>query len=242
MVGATDSIVGPQLAQVAKRILVWWMDVSRDFRKGDRLELIWEPKEGQEPFLHALWIRGEKIGERRAARWQAPGDNFARWYTPDGQEVELRLEHSPINDYEQITSLLKDGRRHHGVDFKAPVGTEIVAPFDGTVIRKNWNFRGNGNCLELQDSKGMSALFLHLAEVEPGLNIGRRVKRGQVLGRSGNTGRSTAPHLHYQLERGGKVLDPFDVHQTSRAKLQTESLPALNQRFTELDRLRPGST
>ncbi len=95
----------------------------------------------------------------------------------------MRLENSPLDDYEQVTSLLRDGRRHKGVDFKAAVGTPVKAPFTGVVKRKNWNFSSNGNCLELEElgGKRRRALFLHLSELphEP-------QARNALLGRPGH--------------------------------------------------------
>lgn len=241
---ATDPKAGPQLAQVAKRVLVWWMDVSRDFRKNDRLELVYELRDDQEPVVHALWLQSEKLGRPRTAiRAQVKGEAFPRWYEEDGSEVELRLKHSPIEGYEQITSLLKDGRRHKGVDFKAPVGTPVIAPFDAVVGRKNWSFRGNGNCVELLEAKSSrNALFLHLASIDPKIQPGAKVKRGQVIGQAGNTGRSTAPHLHYQLEQQGRVLDPFDIHPTWKKRLAPAEASEVLEQLASYARLRAGST
>lgn len=244
LVAATDPEVGPRLSQVVKRVLVWWIDVRRDLRRGDALDVVYEvPDDGAEPVAHALWFTSEKLGATLSAvRHKAAGDAFARWYDANGEEVELRLVASPIDGYEQVTSLLRDGRGHRGVDFKAPVGTPVRAPFDGVVARRNWSTRRNGNCLELHDPKnGTQAFLLHLDKIEGAARAGSRVKRGQVLARSGNTGRSTAPHLHYQLERGGKVLDPFRVHQTRRRRLSPEDLDAAKAALARFHDMRAGS-
>jgi len=216
---------GDPLALVASRLLVWGLSPSRDLRSGDRLEILYSLRANEEPLVHALRFRSGKLGrELRAYRYHVPGAPFARYYDENGREIEERLRNGPIDHYEQITSLLKDGRGHKGVDFKAPVGTEVRAPWDATVIRKNWNYRYNGGSLELRDGKGRSIVFLHLDSVEKSLQPGSRVRRGQVVAKSGNTGRSTAPHLHYQVMAGKKVLDPFDLHETWR-----ESLPVTEQ-------------
>jgi len=69
-----------------------------------------------------------------AYRFQPAGAPFARFYTPGGEDLERRLVPSPLDSWEQITSLLKDGRKHKGVDFKTPVGSPVKATFDGTII------------------------------------------------------------------------------------------------------------
>lgn len=234
---------GPRLAQVAKRVLVWWIDLRRDLRRGDRIGLVYEPVPDEEPRVHALWFESEKLGaERTALRFQASGARFPRWYETNGTEVAETLVPSPIEEYEQITSLLRDGRGHRGVDFKAPVGTPILAPFDGVVRRRNWSTRRNGYCLELVDRRrGLTAYFLHLDEIPGHVRPGRRVKTGEVIAKSGNTGRSTAPHLHYQLERGGKVLDPFRVHKTRRRRLSPEDQQAAQVAWARFEKMRAGS-
>ena len=242
MVAVAGAEEGPRLAQVVKRVLVWWIDVRRDFRKGDTIELVYEPIPGEEPDVHAIWFESQKLGGTRTAiRFKASGAKFARWYDGDGTEVAESLVNPPIADYEQITSLLRDGRRHRGVDFKAPVGTPIIAPFDGVITRRNWSRRRNGNCLEMRSKSGLTVFFLHLDRIPDRIRPGLRVRVGDRLADSGNTGRSTAPHLHYQLERSGKVVDPFRVHKTRQGRLSPEDHQAARVALARYDKLRAGS-
>jgi murein DD-endopeptidase len=234
------SELGPALAQVVNRALVWWIDPRTDLRPGDEVEVVYQPRAGEEPVAHAIWYRSQKHAKTyEAARVQLDGARYARWYQPDGSELELRLVGGPIDEYEQITSLINDGRRHKGVDFKTSVGTAVTAPFDGTVVRKNWAMRGNGTCLELRDARtGHSAYFLHLSSIADGVTVGGRVKRGQVIAQSGNTGHSTAPHLHYQLVNGNKILDPFRFHKTQREKLEDGAIGKIGELLGRLGKLR----
>jgi murein DD-endopeptidase MepM/ murein hydrolase activator NlpD len=230
--------LGTPLSQVANRTLVWWIDMPKDLRKGDKVELVYEPRANEEPLLDAVWFTSGKLGKTvSGVAYRASGEPYARFYDQDGQEIEERLEDSPIEHYEQITSRLNDGRKHKGVDFKTPVGTEVHAPFDGVVIRKNWG-RRNGNCIELEDAHtGRHAKFLHLDTLESAVVSGAHVKKGQLIAHSGNTGRSMAPHLHYQLEVGGRPVDPFRIHKTWRAKLppeEAEKAKAMLVRYSEL--------
>ncbi|HUB06761.1 MAG TPA: M23 family metallopeptidase, partial [Myxococcales bacterium] len=182
--------VGPPLAMVIARLLVWWMHPAQDARPGDRLSVLYELPPGQEPLILALDYLSQKDGaDHRTYRWQAPGARFARYYTPDGAELEERLVGGPIEDYEQVTSLLRDGRGHKGVDFKTPVGTKVLSPVDGTIVRRNWHWRANGNCLELADREsGRHVIFLHLEEVPRDMQPGRAVHKGEEVALSGNTG------------------------------------------------------
>jgi murein DD-endopeptidase len=231
--------LGPRLVQVLVRSLVWWLSVPQDLRRGDLLEALYEERAGEDPIVHAVRYRSGKNGRTyRAYLFKAPGAEWPRFYTPDGAELELRLAHAPLDDYEQVTSLLRDGRGHKGVDFKTPQGTPVKAPFDATVVKKNWNWKGNGNSIELREvgGKGWTVMFLHLSE-PPSLGVGARVSRGEVVGKSGNTGHSFAPHLHYQLMAGQKILDPFAVQETHRKKLPESAKGAFGDEVAKLDRL-----
>ncbi len=235
--------LGRQLTQVAKRILVWWIDLPRELRRNDELELVYEPQAEEEPIIHALWFQSKKLkSPRTAVRFRPKDEPFYRFYDPQGREIEQRLRGSPIATYEQITSLLRDGRGHRGIDFKAPIGTPVLAPFSGKVVRKNWATRRNGFCLHLRQPKtGRQALFLHLDRVAKGVRPGVRVRKGQRIAFTGNTGRSSAPHLHYQLQKGQRILDPFKVHKTWRVQLSkadAKQVQSLLARFASL-RSRP---
>ena len=239
VVTAVGGELGPRLVQVLVRSLVWWLSVPNDLRRGDLLEALYEERNGEDPIIHAVRYKsGKNARLYKAYRFKSADSQWPRFYTPDGNELELRLVHAPLDDYEQVTSLLRDGRGHKGVDFKTPMGSPVHAPFEATVVRKNWNWKGNGNSIELRESggHGWTALFLHLSE-PPSLAAGAHVSRGEVVGKSGNTGHSFAPHLHYQLMAGEKILDPFAVQETTRKKLPEKERAAFTAETTRLDHL-----
>ena len=151
--------------------------------------------------------------------------------------------HHESSSFPPGPSLLRDGRKHKGVDFKAPVGTPVKATFEGVVARKNWNFRGNGNSVEIHESggAGRSALYLHLSELPKTLSVGQRIKKGETFAKSGNTGHSFAPHLHYQLMNGDKVIDPFVSHKTTRISLPASERSPFEHKKAELDALLPAT-
>lgn len=96
-------------------------------------------------------------------------------------------------------------RFHEGLDIAAPVGTPVIAPADGIVKRVGYD-RGYGRFIEIDHGYGISTLYAHLSETL--VHLGQKVKRGEIIGRVGNTGRSTAPHLHYEVRLFGKAKNP----------------------------------
>ena len=241
---AEDAELAGELTQVVNRLLVWSLQVARDGRRGDRLEVVYLPPAGgggpgaAEPVVLALRYQSQKLAATVAAyRFQASGARWARYYRPDGTELEERLVDAPVEEYDQITSLLRDGRHHKGVDFRVPVGTEVRATFDGVVERRNWNFAGNGNCLDVRDTAtGRHAIFLHLDVLPRDMAPGRRVRKGEAIASSGNSGHSFAPHVHYQLEDGDhRVLDPFEVQAVRRVALDAGARPAFEAERARLD-------
>ncbi len=237
VVTAAGKEVGQPLTQVINRSLVWWMKVPGDLLKGDELQVVYEERANAEPLVHAVRFTSKKFGKTfEAYRFKAKDEAFARFYEPTGEELERRLVDGPLDSWEQITSLLKDGRKHRGVDFKTSVGTPVKATFDGTILRKNWHFRGNGNSLEIQETggKGRIAQFLHLSELPKSVVARQKVKKGDVIAKSGNTGHSFAPHLHYQLMMGEKVIDPFESHQTFKKSVEPTEKVKLDAEVTRL--------
>lgn len=219
---------GDALVSVFTRLFVWDLDMRRDLQRGDAVAVVWRKAPDGLPEVAAGRLDAKKLGRvLEAYRWQAPGDQFPSYWHLDGSEAPLRLKNGPLKTYEQITSLLKDRPTHKGMDFKTPVGTEVVTPKAGKVTRVNWNWTANGNCIEIEYEDGVLAKFLHLSENR--VSEGQHVGAGQVVALSGNTGHSTAPHLHYQLDRGGKTLDPLDYHGTERRSLTPEQTAAMKR-------------
>lgn len=231
---AADPDHGDALSQTVSRLFVWDVDLKRDLQRGDTVEVAYRVITDAEIEIAAAKLHSQKLGKTVAAyHWQAPGDAFASYWHEDGLEVPFRLKGGPLHDYEQITSLLKDRPTHEGMDFKTPMGTPVYAPKDGVVTRVNWNWGANGNCVEVRFADGVMAKFLHLSENQ--VAAGDSVKTGQQIALTGNTGHSTAPHLHYQLSRGDQILDPIDYHGAERRKLTPEAMTTFTQEMARLD-------
>jgi murein DD-endopeptidase len=223
------------------RILIWWMDVRRDVLPGDRVQALYEsaPKPLEWHLLLVTYQNEQSAKKHRAYYFQSKGARYGRYYDEEGLEIEARLQDGPIQEYEQITELMNlSGRRHRGVDYKTDEGTPVVTPYRARVLRRNWKFRGNGNCLELLYlQSGVVALFMHLQEVLPAIQPGVVLEPGTVVAKTGNTGRSTAPHLHYELHGpGGNLLNPFKAQPTTRSKLEGDELRLFQEKRVLLDR------
>ena len=98
-------------------------------------------------------------------------------------------------------------RFHQGQDFSVPTGTPIYAPADG-IVKRAYYIGGFGNHIKLEHSSGYSTTFAHLSKIF--VRHGQKINRGEIIGETGNTGRSTAPHLHYEVHYHGNPKNPLD--------------------------------
>jgi murein DD-endopeptidase MepM/ murein hydrolase activator NlpD len=106
----------------------------------------------------------------------------------------------------RIDPLYKDSRLHAGLDFSAPTGTPIYATADGEVQIAGFNTDGYGNKVVINHGYGFQTLYAHMVRVKA--RVGQSVKRGEVIGYIGSTGKSTGPHLHYEVIKRGAKVDP----------------------------------
>jgi len=101
-------------------------------------------------------------------------------------------------------------KMHTGMDFTAPTGTKIFATGDGVVVKTRYAQRGYGNHIVIDHGFGYSTLYAHMSKFA--VRVGQRVKRGTVIGYVGNTGTSVAPHLHYEVRKDGKPVNPIHYY------------------------------
>ena len=208
------------LAAHIARLMAWFLDVNKEMRNGDGLNVVYERlgNEGQFKILQLIYTSNYLKKTIEANFYKERGAKYGGYFDRNGKEISQRIvkEQSPIDEYMEIVSLPGDfrkGRRGHaGTDFKAEVGTPIRSTFDGRVSRANWNRRANGYCIEVDHpNQKIKTRYLHLSRVL--VKRGQYVKQGEIIGKSGNTGRSFAPHLHYEVRgRSNKntVYNPFD--------------------------------
>jgi len=236
------------LAANLARLLTWFLDVNSSLRKGDKLSFLYEKPEGVESIKILKLAYESTLFDKtfQANFYKAKGMKYGAYYDQNGREIAPRIigKEAPIQDYIEITALpgeMRKGRRlgHSGSDFKADVGTPVFSSFEGRVLRTQWNIRNNGYCIEIDHpSAGVITRYLHMSYVY--VKRGEYVKAGQKIGESGNTGRTFAPHLHYELLTRGKykkILNPFEFKaiKTERKELPAKELAAYKQKILDLD-------
>lgn len=232
------------------RILAWHFELNKYLRKGDSGYLIYKDVTGEERLrILKLSYRSQYLGKTLEINYfKSPDSKFGAYFDSEGSETAARISktQAPLRDYSEITSLPGDFRKgartgHAGTDFKTPVGAPVYASFDGQVTRINWNRRLNGHCVEIDHPKEkIKTLYLHLNKVL--VRPGTKVKQGQRIGESGNTGRSFAPHLHYEIRsRDSKktVYNPFTSknYKTFRRKIPDEMMPTFRNTLKTYDTL-----
>ena len=117
---------------------------------------------------------------------------------------------------------------HKGVDFSAPTGTEIYSTGDGVVVEAKKSRRNYGNTLIIDHDYGYKTIYAHIHEFK--VKKGERVRRGQVIATVGNTGKSTAPHLHYEIHKNGKAVNPIHYFYNDLTPAQYDEVLLLSQR------------
>ena len=133
-------------------------------------------------------------------------DNF-------GKSIRKSLMKTPINGARLSSSfgmrkhpISGFNKMHQGTDFAAPMGTPIMASGDGKIVRARW-CGGGGNCIKIKHNSTYSTVYAHLSKFARNIKEGKRVKQGQIIGYVGSTGKSTGPHLHYEVIVNGKKIN-----------------------------------
>ncbi len=150
------------------------------------------------------------------------------YFAKNGKPLSEGFDVSPIKDYKRISSKFTNSRKHpvlgrvrahKGIDYAAKIGTPIYAAASGKISMKDYQKRGYGNVIVIDHSDGYSTLYAHMKRVEKGIRAGKHVEKGDVIGYVGTSGLSTGPHLHFEVRKNGKHLDPLNADLPTGAKL-----------------------
>ena len=208
------------LAHDLIRVLGHELDLQRELRPGDHFSILFERyradtggflRDGR--VLHASF----RVSGRDLSIWRHDTADGPEWFDAEGRSLRRGFLRTPL-DGARITSgfgmrqhpVLGFTRMHQGVDFSAPTGTPVVAAADGTVSSVGPR-NAYGRTVTLSHHGGTETLYAHLSNFAPGLAPGQQVRQGQLIGRVGSTGLSSGPHLHYEILRDGRQVNPAAV-------------------------------
>jgi murein DD-endopeptidase MepM/ murein hydrolase activator NlpD len=139
----------------------------------------------------------------RSVEWKREIDHF-----PGISPVSVKFRLGDGLKWRTVHPVLGTSRMHNGQDFDVPYGTDVYATGDGSVIESGWNSGGFGNYIVIDHGYGLQTVYGHLSNIK--VVRGQNVKRGELIGISGNSGLSSGPHLHYQIEQFGTHKNPIN--------------------------------
>jgi murein DD-endopeptidase MepM/ murein hydrolase activator NlpD len=243
--GATDRIV-VELAN----ILGFAVDF-RTIQPGDDFDILFErfsTRSGEVLRTGDIaYVRFDGRGDpKEYFRFTTP-DGETGYYTAEGESAQRLLMLMPINGARISSSfgmrfhpVLQTNRPHNGTDFAAPRGTPIMAAGNGVVERAN-RFGSFGNYIRIRHANGYETAYAHLNGFARGIRAGSRVSQGQVIGYVGTTGRSTGPHLHYEVHKNGRPLNPMRLDLPSGRRLSEDELELFEAERDRILALRDGA-
>ncbi len=231
----------------AIRLLSWDVDFQRDIQPGDRFELLYQElvtEDGESALGGDLLYVALELQGRIVEAFRFEEDGQVSWYDREGRSLRKSLLRTPI-DGARLSSrfgkrrhpILGYTRMHKGVDFAAPTGTPIYAAGDGVVVMAGRN-GSYGNYVRIRHNREYQTAYAHMSRIARGIREGVRVRQGQVIGYVGSTGRSTGPHLHYEVLRAGRQVNPLEIAGTVAQRLEGEALKIFRRKVAEVDALR----
>ena len=213
---ATDQKIPANTIIEFARIYGFQVDFQRDVRRNDKFQILYE-----------IYLNEKKeiiqTGEILFANLKLSGQDNSLYYfdykgseghyDKNGKSVKKALMKTPINGARLSSpfGMRKhpiDGynKMHRGTDFAAPMGTPIMASGDGVIKKAGW-CGGGGNCVKIKHNSTYQTIYAHMSKFARGIKPGVRVKQGQTIGFVGSTGKSTGPHLHYEVIVNGKKVN-----------------------------------
>ncbi|MGY6772374.1 murein DD-endopeptidase MepM [Gallibacterium sp. ZY190522] len=212
--------------------LQWQISLTK-LQKGDRYAILVNREYLNNKLTGQGNVMGIHIISRGKSYYAIQAEN-GRYYNNHGETLGKGFSRYPTQRQYRISSHFNPRRKnpvtgriapHKGVDFSMPIGTPIIAPADGVVVKVSYQAGGAGRYVMLRHGREYQTVYMHLSRslVKPG----QTVKKGQRIALSGNTGRSTGPHLHYEFHINGVAVNPMKV-----------KLPGMNNTMASKERQR----
>jgi murein DD-endopeptidase MepM/ murein hydrolase activator NlpD len=200
------------------RIYSYDVDFQRRAQPGDSFEVLYsgeeEPGASNDVLFAALTVGGET---KKFYRYQSPDDSVVDYYDETGKSAKKFLVRKPVG-----AGIMRSGfgfrrhpilgysKMHTGVDWASPYGTPIFASGNGTVEKVGWE-GGYGKYVRVKHNNGYETAYGHMSAFARGIEPGKKVRQGQVIGFVGSTGLSTGAHVHYEIVVNGRFVDPMRI-------------------------------
>jgi murein DD-endopeptidase MepM/ murein hydrolase activator NlpD len=203
------------------RIYSYDVDFQRKVQPGDSFDVFYAGEdegstvtEKNEVLFASLTVGGET---KKYYRFQTPDDSVVDYYDETGKSAKKFLVRKPVNN-----AIMRSGfgsrrhpilgyvKMHTGVDWATAYGTPIFASGNGVVEVAGWE-GGYGKYVKLKHNNGYETAYGHMSAFAKGLEVGKRVRQGQVIGFVGSTGQSTGAHVHYEILVNGRFVDPMRI-------------------------------
>jgi murein DD-endopeptidase MepM/ murein hydrolase activator NlpD len=229
------------------RIYGFQVDFQRDIRKKDGFQIMYEvfldDKKNIIETGNILYANLKLSGENNSLYYFDSRGSEGH-YDKSGKSVQKALMKTPINGARLSSSFGMrkhpiDGfnKMHKGTDFAAPMGTPIMASGNGKIKKAGW-CGGGGNCLVIKHNSTYQTVYAHMSKFAKGIRSGVRVKQGQTIGYVGSTGKSTGPHLHYEVIFNGKKVNSQTLKLPSGKILKDEERKLFETKKIKLDVLK----
>lgn len=210
-------------------------DFNRQLRVGDTFHVLVSKKYVNGTYSHDSEVLGILIKTSRQT-YSAFLNEDGRYYDENGKGLGKAYRRSPLDGRNRISSRFNPNRLHpvtkkiaphKGTDYAVGVGTKVYSIGDGIVLRAGYH-PAAGNYIVIKHGRKYTTRYLHLSKIY--VRKGQRIKMGRLIGKSGNTGRSTGPHLHYEFHIYGKAVDSLKVNLPLSQEISKKNKAAFNAR------------
>ena len=229
------------------RVYGFQVDFQRDIRKQDSFQIMFEvfmDDSGKQIETGNILFANLKLSGQNNSFYYFDEEGSEGHYDKNGKSVKKALMKTPINGARLSSpfGMRKhpiDGfnKMHRGTDFAAPMGTPIMASGDGVIKKAGW-CGGGGNCVVIKHNSTYQTVYAHMSKFAQGIRSGVRVKQGQTIGFVGSTGKSTGPHLHYEVIVNGKKINSQTLKLPSGKILKGKERKLFETRKIKLDVLK----
>ena len=244
---AINQKIPPGIIIEFARIYGFQVDFQRDVRKQDSFQIMYEvffdDKKNIIQTGNILYANLKLSGEDNSL-YYFDSKKSEGHYDRSGKSVQKALMKTPINGARLSSSFGMrkhpiDGfnKMHRGTDFAAPMGTPIMASGNGVIKKAGW-CGGGGNCVVIKHNSTYQTVYAHMSKFAKGIRKGTRVKQGQTIGYVGSTGKSTGPHLHYEVIVNGKRINSQTLKLPSGKILKGDERKIFETKRIKLDVLK----